>query len=209
MSYRIKNLKLKIKKRGFTLIEMMIAVFVFMILFLIAASFVNLAAGSTKSNRTKLLTSDLRNALDVISQKMNNANGRALDIYGFKVNNNNILGIASSDGSCTFFGKNNNNTPADIKDDFIAMKYLNSCNGWPVQTDLDQKLTDPKNITVTNVSFTLTDPIISNSPTKSPYLKVVIEAQDADAKYENDNKIKLETSYTMDYLTIKKFKTGA
>lgn len=209
------------KQSGFTLIEMLIAVFVFMILFLIAASFVNLAAGSTKSNRTKLMTNDIRSALDVISQKLSTANGISTSgIYGFAVNSTTgDLGIVSDDGTniiCTFIGKVSVGTPAIGG---IYMRTGTDCS-WPSGTKIlsisDQPLTNNKNINITTNPtgttkiFTLTDAITSSNKTtynKSPYLKVLIEAKDTDPKYESDNVIKLQTMYTMDYKTIMRLKS--
>jgi len=185
--------------QGFTLIEMLMAVFVFMILFLIASSFVNLAAGSTKSARTKILTNDVRSASDIISEKINNANQKVAvgtdTIYGLKVKNN-ILGIATTTGSgtrCTFFGENG---------DSLSMLEGSCPSSWPVASGLTKKLTG-SSVKITGLTFTLANEVTPTSTT-SPYLKIVVNAEDADAKYASDNQINLQTSYTIDYQTIKR-----
>lgn len=217
------------KNKAFTLIEMIIAVFIFVILFLIAASFVNLAVGSTKSVRTKLLTSDLRNTMDLINQKMNNANSKVRvgisssdpiptidNIYGFRVVTTDggakVLVISSSDGSCTFIGKLTTNNLGTI----VSGKR-NSCdNQRPVPepgnaNEFAQKLT-PLSVNVASLDFHAGPPLeagytmIDTNPTQAPYLEIVIKAQDADDKWKDDNQIQLKTSYTMDYQTIRRLK---
>lgn len=196
--------KIFYKKLGFTLIEALVAVFIFMILFLITASFVNLAAGSTKSRQTKILTSEIRNALDVINQKMNNANAKTTgtNIYGFKLNGT-VLGIANTDGAtttCTYIGQVGTG---------IYMRY-DSCSSWPTLTADDSPLTNTNTVNVTGfdlnpggVDYFMTN----NSPARSPYLKISITAQDADPKYQSENVINLQTSYTMSYQTIRRLKS--
>lgn len=191
-------MKIKLpKKHGFTLIEMIMAVFVFMILFLIAASFVKLAAGSTKSNRTKLLTSDVRSALDTIGQKMNGANGYAIlstggSTYGFRVTGN-ILTIINFDGTsnnCTSIGKDGSSIYMDVS----------GCTGTLTN---DKQVMTGANVYVENLTFTS---IVNGAKptTISPYLTITIQAHDIDPKYTTDNVINLQTSYTMDYQTIKR-----
>ncbi|KKQ18128.1 MAG: hypothetical protein US31_C0009G0027 [Berkelbacteria bacterium GW2011_GWA1_36_9] len=220
-----KNLKLKVPKRGFTLIEMLVAVFVFMILFLIAASFVNLASGSAKSTRTKLLTSHLRNTFDVISQKMNNANGHASmgsdpDIYGFGIQDvstgppgksieTEVLGIASYDKdtsttSCTFFSRVFIGAiVGGGGQSYLYMANSDCSEPWPNLFLVGKPLFDPNNISG-NFNPTMTPSVWKPSDQIAPYLTIQITAQDTDPKYATDNIITLKTSYTMDYQTIKR-----
>lgn len=202
-----------VKKKGFTLIELLVAVFVFMILFLIIMAFVRLAVGQTKSLHTKMLTSDLRNTMDILNQKMMNANYKekitwpATTIHGFKYIDN-IIGTVSKDGTCSFIGKNG---------DTISI-YTKGCTGevgpWPKADQLDIPITNVNTVKVTN--FTVTGKCyrcgLEGPPSGSnivPYITVVIEAEDKDPKYATDNKIKIETSYAMDYMTIKLLKSEA
>lgn len=191
------------RRKGFTLIEMLIAVFIFVILFMIAASFVNLAVGSTKSVRTKLLTNDLRNTIDIINQKMNNANGKATPppIYGFRTNGG-ILGIASSDDSCTLIGRK---TEASSSLGYLAMSTVSCASIHPawVTSDLTQRLTST-NINILSFDISNSYEMINKNPSQAPYIKIVITAEDTDPKYQADNQITLQTSYTMDYMTIKR-----
>lgn len=201
---KIGNFKLKIVKRGFTLIELLVAVAIFMVIFAIVASMVNLAAGSTKSARTKLLTTDLRNALEIINQKMNSANAKAdatPPIYGFRVDGK-ILGIAqdvSGSVKCAFIGLNAANR--------IMMLEKDNCTSWPSVAELTQPLT-PETIKVTKFDFSPKNQIenLSSSITQAPQLKIIIEAEDTDPKYASDNKITLQTGYTLDYQAIQGLK---
>lgn len=186
-------------KKSFTLIELLVAVFVFVILFMIIMSFINLASGQAKSLRTKVLTTDARGVLETISQKVNNANDKktvgTITIYGFAVNSG-ILGLASTDG-CTFIGKNGT---------ALKMKIDKNCSKWPSPTDLDQPLTGA-NVEIVNAAteplFTVKNPFDPASTTP-PVLKVNLKLQDTDSKYP-ENIITLQTSYALDYLTIRKF----
>lgn len=198
------------KHKSFTLIELLVAVFIFIVLFMITASLVNLAAGSAKSMRTKMLTTDIRNTMDTISQKMNNANQKATIgtdvINGFFVQNY-ILGIATTtngtDKKCVFIGKKSDNSIAMLEDANCSR------SSWPTTLDLSQKLTGT-GVKITNNESLPTERIfiLSNEvtavSTAAPNLKVYIKAQDADAKWQNDNQITLQTTYTMDYMTIKR-----
>ncbi len=197
------NFKAKKVHRGFTLIELIVAVFIFMIVFLITMAFVNLASGQVKSLRTKRLTADIRNAMDTIAQKMNNANAsRSLptdpDIYGFHAYND-ILGIAYKDQSgqekCTFFRK------VDYQI-YMEEDLCNNVYSFPSFLSKKQSLTSSA-VKITN--FVLQGSYLTGGcDDPAPYITITIEAEDAEPRYAEDNKITIQTSYTLDYLTIKK-----
>lgn len=203
------------QKSGFTLIEMLVAVMVFMIVFLIASSFVNLASGSTKSNHTKMLTGDVRSALDTIMQKLNSANDKVAIggdmVYGFALHtlgSQKILGIVHqidmSHKECTFIGKRSTGIYMKVDNDD------NNCS-WPTNpSQLNQPLTDSSKIDVTSLTFNPpSNPgyvMTNQNPTQSPYLFIHIDAWDKDSKYQTDNQITIDTSFTMDYATIDRLK---
>ena len=186
--------------KALTLIELIIAVGIFVIVFLLTTSFVNLAAGQVKSTRTKTLTIDLRNAMETISQKLNSANAKetvgGVTIYGFKVNNN-ILGIVSTDGNkttCTFIGKNGDN---------LAV-LGNNCGGqWPTAAQLTQVLNAPT-IKITKLEF----PADCEMPicSQTPYLTIKIEAENLVKKSADEDIITLQSSYALSADTVKKLK---
>lgn len=183
-------------KKGFTLIELIVVVMLFMIIFLITMAFINLASGQVKSMHTKMLTNDVRSATDVIFQKLNNANATAQAVTlpsvspkGFTVNNNILVTVskgANGTIECNFFG---------LKENAIWMH-----RGCPIAAFnsrfLDERLTSDK-IKVTSFTPTFTaDPV--------PNIKIKIIAEDADPKYAGEeNKITFESAYTMDYVVWK------
>ncbi len=186
------------KLKSFTLIELIVAVVIFMIVFLVTASFVSLASGQVISLRTKMLSNDIRNTYETSNQKANNANAKAtvegiLDtVNGLAEYNQNTLVVASEDergsGNCktSFF---------TIKDDAIWMKEFSDCSSVtiPLPDEYDQRLTS-NDITINSFS-------VSQSDIGSiPYVTIEIDAQDAQPQYENDNQIKMRSSFTVDYL---------
>src|SRR3990167_7110295 len=94
---------------GFSLIEFLVGVLIFSIVFGMTIISVKLASGNVASNQNKTVSIELRNAIETITQKMNNANdyknienflGFPLKIYGFHRvtgrNPDNVLAIATS-----------------------------------------------------------------------------------------------------------------
>lgn len=215
-----------LKKQGFTLIELLVAVFVFAILFLIIMAFVSLAAGQPKSAHTKVLTTSIRHAVDIINQKMNSANARYtttssggnINIYGFNINNG-VLGIinltgttASPSTQCTFFGERQD-TDAQGTYWRLYMSTDSHCNSipnspnWPDASSLQQPITD--------TTITLDPPpnglsfsgnFMANKDGPPPYLIMNINARDRDPKYATNNTIRFRTSYTLPYQTIVEFR---
>lgn len=185
------------RKRGFTLIELLVVVVIFMMIFLMTMAFVRLASGSVISARQKLLTNDIRNATETISQRMANVNASvSVDttiVKGFDVQEYDpttpVLSVISRDeyDVCTiiFF---------TVRDNAFWMKRIEACNNisTPGLNEYDQRLTS-ENTKVTGFELIKTD------IGAIPYLTVTIKAEDADPQYVADNKIEFQTSYTMDY----------
>lgn len=183
------------KKSAFTLIELLVAVLIFGLVFTMTTIVVKFAAGRVESYRPKILANEVRAAVDTITQKMNNANtgvnipGVSGKVYGFKVDGSNMLIIASANNSCSFIKKDS---------DTIVMAQ-NNCAGVPTTY---QKITSSE-IKVTDFSFTGSHELSGPLDTQAPYLKVIIKAEDANPQY-SDNKFEYQTSYEMDYQTVKK-----
>lgn len=200
-------------KKAFTLIELLVVVVIFMMIFLMTMSFVRLASGSVISARQKLLTNDIRNATEMISQKMNNANAsvavgslefmgaiNSITIKGFDVKKYNpttpVLSVISKEAmsvgtscSISFF---------TVRDNALWMKKTEACINIsaPGLSEYNQRLTS-ENTKVTGFELIKTD------IGAIPYLTVKITAEDKDPQYSADNQIQFQTSYTIDYLTWK------
>ena len=192
-----------LKKRAFTLIEVLVAVFIFAIIFGIAIMAVNFSSGKVQSKKPLTLTREARNAMETISQKMNNANAKATVggtvIYGFRVDGNELKIVTSIPGGavqCSF-----------IKQDGDYLKMAQNNCSVPTSTEY-------KNITSSDIiirNFNIPDKyfMINSSPDKAPYVQIIIEARDAKSPDEPTNptsNIKVQTSYEMDYQTIKNLK---
>lgn len=200
-------------KSGFSLIEFLVGVFIFSLVFGMTIISVKLASGKVASSQNKNVSIELRNAIETISQKMNNANahqtinnflGKKLEIYGFSVSvieqtppnlPINVLAIANS---------GNQDTCA-----FVAVieqrLYLheNNCQAVPVMTaDNSNPLTSEKiKVTVFDIAQ---KSLMTSSSLQAPFLTLSIRAEDADP---NTNiGIDYKTSFEMDYLTFKKLK---
>ena len=189
--------------------ELLVAVGVFFVLFLIIMAFVRLAVGQTTTLHTKMLTADLRNTLDTLSVQMNNANGKITvssgeTIYGFRIFNENtpneILALASFDHKC-FYIALNRGTVNVVMDPYCDNRAV------PSISSMGSSITSP-GINVTGLSFTPNYQMTDTDLEQTPYLRMTITAEDRDAKYL-DNKITLQTTYSMDYLTIRRLQETA
>ena len=181
-------------KRGLTLIELLITVFIFsIVLVIISTTFVRgFMVGRVRSSSTKDINRDLNLATALISQKMTNANATAFTltskIYGFKkitVTGGDILAIASSSPStqCTYFG---------IHDSVLYMKQ-DTCSVLPTNvTNLTEKITTgTTNITafeLSGYSYVATSHI-------SPYVTVNIIGEDP----KTGAKVTLHETYSLNY----------
>lgn len=191
------------QKKGFTLIEVLVTVVLFSLIFLVAMAFVKIASGQAKSLHTKKITAEIRNAMDKISQNLNTGAAKltigGTTVYGFNIKND-VLGIANSASpvKCSFFGVYNGK---------IMMREDDVCTTWFTPSQLDNNLTS-SSIKITTPANAIFDvhPMTAINPTTAPYVKITIGAKDGDPKYEADNTIDVTTIYTMDYLTVKNFK---
>lgn len=209
MKSRLINLK-----RGFSLIEFLVGVFIFSLVFGMTIISVKLASGKVASSQNKTVSIELRNAIETISQKMNNANAHKTirnflgdederEIYGFSVIEpsppnppNNILAIATSGNqdSCAFI--------AVIE----KRLYMHENNCQTAVPNIDTiKNSNP--LTSEKIKVTVFDiaqkSLMTSSSSQAPFLTLTIHAEDP-----SDSNIKLtyQTSFEMDYLTYKKLK---
>jgi prepilin-type N-terminal cleavage/methylation domain-containing protein len=122
-------------KSGFTLVELMVSITILALILVMLSGMVNYTSGRLKSAQLKLVNDSLRQSLDLISQKMYNANahtvitqsGNSIDIFGFRYYDSNHMPDSSSDNpsapdmlvivssdltggqkTCTYFGKKDN-----------------------------------------------------------------------------------------------------
>jgi prepilin-type N-terminal cleavage/methylation domain-containing protein len=138
-------------KKAFTLIELMVSITILALVLVMLSGMVNYTSGRLKSAQLKLVNDSLRQSLDLISQKMYNANDKKTigvlgEVKGFTVNNSNILIIVSSNLTdnkivCTYFGQ---------KGDKLAMTQDATCPAEP--NDLDHFVT-PSKINITDFSL--------------------------------------------------------
>ena len=210
--------KLIIKNSGFSLIEFLVGVLIFSIVFGMTIISVKLASGKVASNQNKTVSIELRNAIETINQKMNNANakkslnflGSNQTIYGFKIISipnqfpNDVLAIVTpviqnpsgNQATCTFIA---------IINSRLYMKESNNCEAVSEMNDTNSNPLTSEKIKVTSLfnqemeNYFMTD----NNPDKAPNVNLKIVAQDA-----KDLQIQFtyQTSFTMDYLTLKKLK---
>lgn len=168
------------RRRGFTLIEMLVVLFIFSAVVVIGLSAVitTYVVGRTHSSETADINRELNLIFETISQKMANANadatinfsGTSADIKKFGVGNGNILTIVSegTPKQCTFFYRNaDKNTLNMIQED---------CDGAVTPADFDDKKITSVDIKITE--FLLTPGGGGTPPTSAPWITVQIKAQD-------------------------------
>lgn len=196
------------KKRGFTLIEMLVSLGILVVILVMTAGLVNYSAGRVRSAQTKLLTDTIRATFDTINQKMLNANDQVtingIDVYGFRayksgtpgdITNSDMLlivssGAASSPKTCTFFG-------LDTVNKKLKMGQQATCSAttFPILADLTSDLTSDKiqvnSFTITN-NYTMTD----GNPAQIPSVTIDVSAQD---KQDSKNQAELKSTFTMSY----------
>jgi len=232
-------------RKGFTLTELMIAIFILTVILIMGAAFANYSTGRLVSAKNISATEAIRNTFDIVAQKMGAMNNKALglsygspppgpgqpgsqNVYGFRpyladcpsvlpgpTTPNAILMVVSKDSAgspkCTFF--------AHIGDSLKM--YENSCSNYAVinyHQDCDSTkplvhddsasfvAVTPPNIKVTQFyldSDVFKGILYSNdisTITSVPYVKVSISAEDLT---NQENNIKLQNTYYMDYQTLK------
>lgn len=182
------------KKRGVTLVELLVVIFIFsVVILIISTSFVqSFMANRLHSTSTKDINRELTAATNLIAQKMTNANAEVTvgtdTIYGFKklgTAPSQILAIASSKPvtQCTFLG---------VRDEALYSKQTDCSGSIPNLTDLDQKIV-LGNVKIT--SFTLDGYDFVSGSTAAPYVKVLITGEDR----RTNAKVTLNEIYSLNY----------
>jgi prepilin-type N-terminal cleavage/methylation domain-containing protein len=188
------------KRKAFTLTELIVTMGILSMVVVVIAGMARYTAGRLKSAQIKSSNDALRSSLDVIGQKMNNANEKAkIDTenrYGFYYKNN-ILVVISGDASpeiyCTYFGK---------KDDALAMAQEKANSGKCSDTDainLANNVT-PENIKVTSFSIDSSKSLqmteLGHADQKEiPKVEIKVEAKDI---ADPTNIVTVKTTFTMD-----------
>jgi len=210
----IKNISGK-KNKGFTLVEMLISLFLFAMIFTMIAGMVKFVKGNTGSDKANTPTRELRAVSDILNQKMasanidikwhNNTNDK---INGFGVLNQ-ILGIAIFDGGvaggvgdrkCYFIGKSS----PDINGISRLKMRVVDINSNTLNCVINQQTlnaVDNYPIDLTGNSISIDNFQLSFFTTTPQYLKVTIKAHDTkDLK----NLLEWNTYYTLSYYADKR-----
>ena len=191
------------KRKAFTLIELIVTMAILAMVVVMIAGMTSFTVGRLKSAQMKMVNDALRNSLDTIGQKMNNANEKAKidgeNRYGFYYKNN-ILVVISGDETpsiyCTYFGLNG---------DAMAMAQEKAMAGVCKNTNLitlGNNVT-PEKIKVTSFSI---DPLKSSEMTEAsrpnqteiPRIKITLSGYDTSDKAGVAATSSLETTFTMD-----------
>lgn len=189
-----------LKSRGFTLIELIVTIFIFSFVIIIAASSISTGFMTGRLHSTSSQEAN-RNAnlfFDILGQKMANANANKNDIYGFRLlSAGKILAIASqegSDGECTYFGIKPNT-------DALYMKQQSCVLSAATPSQLTNKITSDK-IKVTDFSFEKAPDYNSYfqttlDETLAPYLFVTITLEDSKTNIKEN----FQSAYNIPYAT--------
>lgn len=191
------------QKSGVTLVELLVALLILSIILIMGAAATNLTVGKMRSKKTTDIVQPVRNAFDIISQKMNTANDKKLSIYGFALTKNGVIdnttgntlaivNTSNSNTQCVFIG---------LVGTVLRMTQ-NACAFIPTLIVSDHAIT-PDNIKVNSFSFPEKSIWSSGAPSQIPYITIEIIAQDPN---DDTNKIDLRTSYFLDYQTVNNLK---
>ena len=178
-------------KKGFTIIELMVVIFIFSIVMVVASSAFSTSflAGRTHSTGSEEANRSLSLILDVIGQKMNNTGSNGT-INGFHVDNTGLLTIVLPDNTtCVYF-----------KNDAAAIKMAQSTCAAPMPLIATFETISSPNLKITNFDLSTKNEYSSASKTP-PYLIVKIAAKDS-ASTANAS---LETAYNIPAYTYNKW----
>lgn len=200
--YFIKNKKFSNRsqlKKGFTLIEILVSVFILALVLVTANQVGQFLLKKNRYDKLAQLSDSVRTAYMNINQKMTLANAKVTlggqTIYGFgKIND--ILVIANNNNgvkTCFYIGKNGS-----------SLGYTqDNCTGVPQTNQLNSSLvTSIANVTgfSVNIENRIANPA---SPDGIPLARVSINAVHAQ---DSEAKIDFSTSYSLDYQTLKYFR---
>lgn len=188
------------KKKAFTLVEMLVTLGILAMVVVMVSGLANFTAGRLRSAQIKILNDSIRRALDEMAVRMNNANDEATiggtSVYGFKAYDSspNQMVVIVSKGEtgstvCTYFGLADNSLKT----------AQNNCSGDLLHsTDLSSvgsSLT-PEKVHIKTFDLTGYKPMTDPSNTKFiPKLAVKITAVSAN---DINDEVNLATTFTMD-----------
>ena len=175
----------------------MVTVAILGIVVVLVGNLTNFTVGRLRSNQLKHTNDAIRSALNIIGQKMNNANAHknigGTDVYGFYVDGG-YLTILSSDSSdtptCTYFGK---------KNEKIMMGQDGNCAGLANEDVLTNDVT-PSKIVIENFDLTPTHMMTGTGANEIPKVEILVKAYDKTAP--STTATELQTTFTMDYENV-------
>lgn len=196
----------KHNRRAFTLVELLVALFIFSIVIAMSSSsFVTaFVAGRSSSTQSKQTTRDMNFIFSIIGQKMADANAQAKVnsdiVYGFKVIDNMLVIVGTYEQTtlkCTF-----------IKYDEPTLYAVTQngdngedpkCGDIPAQLIAESNKISSSNLEITGFSFPEKYEFVKNTNI-APYLTVKITAKDG------EQEINMQSTYTLELQTLQKFK---
>lgn len=191
-------------KKGYTITEVIITIFIFGFLVLMGTGAVNYATGKLKSSKNLELSEAMRQTMDTLNQKMNTANGKVTIgsniYYGFDVLTGDILMVINkgTSNTCSYFYKDA--TAKQIK--FLQNASYNNCSAIPTAATSGWQPLTPNNVEVTNFDLSPRS-TLRQFPNVIPYINIKITAVE---KANSTNYIELKTGYYLNYLTVNTLK---
>lgn len=195
----------RIKKSGFTLLELMIALFIFsaVIAITISSTTVGFLTGRTTSSEQKKLNEEITLVMQTLTSKIEAANvqqtlGDGIVVYGFKVSGASL--ITSSDAGCTSIGK---------KDTALAMKQFDCASTTSAEATsfLDDDKITSKSVKITSFELGADGQIWEYRPVlaasvKTPFITIRTGAKDAKEELSTT----IQSSYSLNYENVKNFR---
>lgn len=181
---------------------MLVAIFLFVLITMMIVGMMKFVKGANGSAKTTTPTVELRSVMELINQKMANANGGAKlatnsdqYIVGFCVYNN-ILAIVNN-GNCDYVTRIGNNLK--MKTTNVNLGATNSCNTNLASLNISNANNYPIDLTGNNID--VTNFVVNCSGTPS-----VIDLSMTVAERNNpSNNLQIMTKYNLDYFTYKRF----
>lgn len=189
-------MKSSMMKSGFTLIELLVALSILVVILMMGAAFANFSVGRLRSAQNVKVNEAIRNAFDLIGQKMNTANAKLGTVYGFNENGGILEIVNKSDTGATTC------TTIGLSAGVLKMKQdTTDCSNTLI--DSTWQAITPDTIEVTAFTPTMINAMINSDQTVIPTAQIIITARE---KGNPDNQITIQTSYYLDYQTVNNLK---